>query len=162
MAFRIRQTSYRAWPVTVLLQECDAQGVVAETRQTFVGHFKAFAEAQHQAMIEALDARYPLPAEQDRLDLPTVLRRNADYFGQLLTGWGPEVTDDGGTPLPFTAEALTAMITGPDGLAISAALSRAVSEIRFGVAPAKNSLTSPAPGESPAGPGEVQTNQPPT
>lgn len=162
MAFKVRKLTYRPWPVTVKLLESDAMGVVTETEQTFVGHFKALSEAKHQSIIEALDAEYPLPAGQERPDMPTVLRRNADYFSRLLAGWGPEVADEDGTPLLFSVEALSAMITGPDGLAISAALTRAANELRFGVAPAKNSLTSPAPGESSAGPGEVGTNLPPT
>lgn len=162
MAFKVRKTEYRAWPVTVKLLESDVLGIVTETEQTFVGHFKAISEAKHQSIIEALDAAYPLPAGQERLDMPAVLRRNADYFSRLLVGWGPEVADENGAPLPFSVEALTAMITGPDGLAISAALSRAANELRFGIAPAKNSLTSPAPGESTTGPGEVRTNSPAT
>lgn len=49
-----------------------------------------------------------------------------------------------------TEEALTGWVCGPDGLALSAGLNAALSEIRFGVAPAKNLPTSPALGPAPA------------
>lgn len=161
MAFKVRKLNHRPWPVTVKLQEGDAAGNVVETAQTFVVHVRPFTEAEHADMMVALDAAWPLPEGRDRLDLKSILVRNADYFARLVVGWGPEVTDEAGLPLPYSSEALTALVTGPDGLALSAALNQAVNELRFGIAPAKNSATSPMPGEDSSA-GEVATSLPTT
>ena len=161
MAFKVRKLNHRPWPVTVKLQECDAQGNVVAIEQTFLAHWRPVAEAERQSITDALEQAYPLPDGKERHDLPAALRRNADYFGQLLVGWGPEVTDEAGQPLTFSTEALTALVTGTDGLAISAALVHADNEIRYGIAPTKNSKTSPVPGET-SGVGEVATSSPTT
>jgi hypothetical protein len=161
MGFKVRKTDYRAWPVTVRLQECDAAGNVAEIEQTFVAHFKPFSEAENAQIVAEIEQRYPPRAEGEPVNLSETLKRNAMYFGRVIVGWGPEVTDDSGVPLKFSQEALAQLITGPDGLAISAALSHAVGQLRYGIAPAKNLNASPSPGEA-SGVSEAETSSPAT
>nr|MBP9714610.1 hypothetical protein [Sterolibacterium sp.] len=67
---------------------------------------------------------------------------------ELLTGWA-KVQDEAGCELPYSRELLTEWVCGADGLAVSSALNVSLSEVRFGVAPAKNSLPSLADGEVP-------------
>lgn len=153
MTFKVRKTAYRAWPVTVLLQEGDAAGNVIEVAQRFVVHFRPFTEAEHQDIVDALEKAFPLPEGKERHGIDIALQRNAEYFFRLLAGWGAEVTDESGQPIPYSAEALADLVTGPDGLAVSAGLVRAVNELRFGVAPEKNSSPSVAPGDSSAATG---------
>lgn len=181
MTFKIRKLDYRAWPVTVSLQECDDNGAVTEIEQTFVAHWKPVTEADRKAIEAEVDKVHPLPkpatdvarqtisadpgeapaADGGRLNLEALLARNADYFARLVVGWGPEVKDDAGQPVPFDVATLKALITGPDGLAFSTALVRADNEIRYGLAPAKNFKPSPAHGDvSDAGAGA--TNSPTT
>lgn len=155
MTFIVRKLKFRPWPVTVAQQDCAADGTVTQTESTFVGHFAPFTEEQFQALADAGDAAYPVPPKVDgepkkSRDMKDMLARNALIYAGLLVGWGAEVRDEGDQPLPFSAEALTALIVGPDGLAISTGLNKALDEIRFGMAPAKNLPTSPAPGPAPA------------
>lgn len=161
MAFKIRKLKHRAWPVSVTLQESDANGAVAAIEQTFVAHFKPVTEEEREAITAAADAAHPVPEGEERLSMKALLARNATYFSAMLMGWGPEVTDDAGAPIPFSAKELTALITGPDGVAFSAALVQADNEIRFGMAPAKNSRPSAAPGET-SGAGEGAISSPTT
>ena len=53
---------------------------------------------------------------------------------------------------------ITALVTGPDGRAISVAFNEALGQIRFGVAPQKNDVTSPAPGHAPGEVAPAPTN----
>lgn len=161
MAFKVRKLNHCPWPVTVKLLESDAKGCVVGVEQTFVAHWKTTSEAERKAIAEALDEAYPIPAGRTALDNATALQRNAAYFCKLIVGWGDEVKDEAGLSIPFSTDVLAAMITGPDGMAISLGLINADSQIRYGVAPEKNSKTSPAPGES-SGAGEVVTNSPTT
>jgi hypothetical protein len=159
MALKIKRLNHRAWPVTVTLQESDDNGVVTATEQTFVAHFKPVTEEEREAITAKVNEKYPLPKDGERDDMRVVLARNAEYFSHLVVGWGDDVQNEDGTPTPFTQAALTALVTGPDGLAISQAMVRADNEIRFGVAPAKNFKTSPAHGEI-SGAVEVATSLP--
>ena len=161
MSFKIRKLDHRAWPVTVTLRECDAAGAVTEVEQTFVAHFRPTTEAAREAIVAAADAAHPIPEGGTHLDMAAMLARNATYFCSMLKGWGPEVVDADGVPVPFSPEALAAEITGPNGIAFSAALVQADNEIRFGIAPAKNSKPSRAPGAA-SGAGEGAISSPTT
>lgn len=166
MAFKVRKTPYRAWPVTVRLLEGDAAGNVATLEQTFVAHFKPFSEAEYAEIVAAVEQLHPAAAREEKdgkaPNHAAALARNANFFGRVLVGWGSEVQDADGNPLPFSQGALADLVTGPDGLAISGALVQAIGELRYGVAPEKNLKPSPAPGESSGGQGEGQTSLPPT
>lgn len=168
MALIARKTKHRTWPVTVRQQACAEDGVVTEEGMTFIGYFKPFSEAQFAELLAEADKKFPLPgtvtegAQADgdavadepdqvvkKLDFPDMLKRNAWLFPQLMCGWS-RVQDEEGQDIPYTEAALQELLTGPDGMAISAALNEAVAEIRFGLAPRKNLKASPAPGLLPA------------
>lgn len=146
MAITIRKITHRPWPVTVRIPVCDeTTGQVAELEQTFIAHWQAFSESTLKAVFEEADRHFPPPAAGSVLPLDVALKKNAWVFAQLLTGWSA-VRDESENDIPYTEEALTDWVCGADGLALSAGLNASLSEIRFGVAPAKNSPTSPAPG----------------
>lgn len=184
MVLRVRKAAYRAWPVTVKLAESNEQGEIVDIEHTFVAHWKPISEKQRRQLVAELDKKFPpipgpasppekcphcgeaLPTpapgnagKPQELDL--VLERNAAYFAERLCGWGPEVQDEAGNPLPFSAEALADLVTGEDGLAISAALNLADIDLRYGLGARKNSPTSAAPGAS-AGAAEAETSSPAT
>lgn len=144
----IRKTAHCAWPVTVTLQHCDAAtGEVSASEHRFIGHFKPLSEAERKAIHDEVEAAFPVPeGDEARLSLPTVLERNAVLFPRLMVGWD-KVTDEAGVPVAFSAQTLKEWACGPDGLAVSAGLNTAINELRFGLAPAKNSPPSPAPGQ---------------
>lgn len=147
---KYRKAGYRAWPVTVTLHLCDeASGAVVEEKACFVAHFTHFSEAGYVAALERAKAAVPAPegADGERLPIYLALARNAHLFAALMCGWGGEVVDDDGNPLPYSAEALAALVTGADGLAVSAGISNAIAQIRFGQAPEKNLNPSPSPGQ---------------
>lgn len=147
--FRYRKIDYRPWPVTVALLLCaEATGAVEEVSNTFVAHFLPFTEAEYQAAIEAARQAVPPPEGMQEADMPLALglRRNADLFARLISGWGDEVQDEAGESVAFSPAALAELVTGPDGMAISAGINRALTELRLGIAPQKNSLTSLPPG----------------
>ena len=154
MSFTIRKTKHRAWPVSIALLEADAAGNVQEHISTFVAHFRPFTEDEFETIRKGVVAAHPVLDEQEkpvvetdeRVPLPVTLRRNADLFAALMVGWGSEVTDEMRQPIPFSAAALAALVTGPDGLAVSVGINTALGQLRFGIAPAKNEPTSPAPG----------------
>ena len=157
MSITIRKLKHRPWPVTIKRQICDEDGTVSEVENTFVAHWKPFTEDDLQGIFDAAEQAVPAPkspgsdqADVANLKLREVLARNALIFPQLIVGWGPEVLDEDGQPLTYSTEELAALITGPDGMAISAGLNTAMSEIRWGVAPAKNSSTSPTAGPAPS------------
>lgn len=152
MAFRTRRLSYRPWPVTVTLQECGEDGAMVEVAEAFIGHFRPFTEQ------EMLDARRELFGDESseegkkRIAEMTVAehgRLEALFFSRLMCGWG-QVFDEQGSALAYSEAALAALVTGPDGPAVRRAINTALMEIRFGMAPAKNVATSPAPGPKPA------------
>lgn len=152
--FRYRKIEYRPWPVTVALLLCaETTGAVEEISKTFVAHFRPFTEAAYQSDLVAAREAVPIPAGMLEEDLPLALglQRNADLFARLICGWGEEVRDEAGEPVAFTPAALAELITGPDGMAVSAGINRAITELRLGIAPQKNSLTSPSPGLAPDG-----------
>lgn len=178
MSFVVRKTKYRAWLVTVKQSDCDAAGVVVESKSTFVAHFTAISEETMEALIAEAKAAHPviktavaslegaaaspLPlAEDEFVPWSLMLKRNAHLFRNLIVGWGPEVKDENGNPIPFTPDALADLVTGPDGMAISSGINDAVREMRYGIAPAKNSNASAAPGEISA-PTEAPTSSPTT
>lgn len=163
MTFIARKTKYRAWPVTVITQVLnEATGEVTEVSSKFIGYFKPFTESQFGDIVDALDQEFPPPADLDGkrdMDVPRMLERNAKLFGQLLDGWNG-VRDEDGEALTFSKETLADLVIGPDGLVISAALNKAIYELRWGIAPAKNSEPSPGPGLAPGAEvgGADQTN----
>lgn len=148
-----RKLDYRPWPITVGFLVCDeTTGAVTEVEQSFIAHFKPFTEA------DLLEARRKLFGDEveaeDRqriadMAVAAYAVLEAGFFAALMCGWA-QMTNEAGTPLPYSAEALTGLCCGPDGAAFRRGINRAVSEIRFGVAPAKNAETSPSPGPVPA------------
>lgn len=172
MALKLRTLNYRPWPVTVKLQECDAAGNVVEVEQTFVVHWKPINEEGREALSNEMrrtfgpkvDAAEPVegkkpetPEPPERVTNAEVLNRNAWFFERRVMGWGPEVQDESGQPLQYSPEVLRNMLTGDDGYAFCAAFAEADSQIRYGIAPTKNSKTSPVPGDAP-GAGEAATS----
>jgi hypothetical protein len=153
MPITIRKLKHRPWPVTVRTQECVESGQVTEVAQTFIAHWAPFTEDLLQALFAEADETYPPPADGAMPELHVVLAKNALVFGRLICGW-EEVAEETGAPLEYAPALLEGWVRGPDGLAVSAGLNTALSEIRFGVATAKNSPTSLAPGPLPAA-GEV-------
>lgn len=185
MSFTLRKLKYRPWPVTVKLLEGNEAGEVSESEFTFVLHFKPFSEAEFKDALEATEAseaseaEKALPTNDDKTTvadaepvaatdsekpverpIAQLLEKNSKLFVRLTEGWGKVLTEDG-SPAPYSPEALRALVRGPDGLAVSAGIHRALNELRFGIAPAKNLPTSAAPGPVPAA-GEVVTNSPAT
>lgn len=161
MSFILRKVKYRPWPVTVKLVTADEAGVVTESEFVFVLHFGAFSEAVFKAILDELEAADKAPAVAEPVEggavlttpsegrsLAYLLEKNAMLFGRVIEGWG-KVVDEAGGAVPFSLGALHALVTGPDGLAVSAGIHQALSELRYGVAPAKNSPTSVAPGLNP-------------
>ncbi len=148
--FKIRKINHRPWPVTIALKTCDDDGEFSESQQVFIAHFRAFREADLIEHVKAAEAAHPTPDGGDELPVALLLRRNAHLFCALIEGWR-DIGDDEGAAIPYTPDALTALVTGPDGLAVSTGLNQAVAEIRFGIAPKKIAPTSPAPGPTPTG-----------
>lgn len=141
----VRKLPHRPWPVTVTLMNCSESGEVTELRQTFVAHFAVLSEEEITAASDSVyktgDGSVTEPAEKPLFE---VLKKNAEFFCKMLVGWGSEVVDESLKPIPFSAKALTAMVTGPDGVAVSTGINRAIFEFRHGLKPelAKNSLAS--------------------
>lgn len=146
MSYVVRKTAYRAWPVRFTLLVCDNDGNVTEVESGFVLHFRPFTEAEYEDIVARArgdDTRSP-----EDIPLSEILERNARIFGELTVGWSKLAGDDGGAQA-YSREMLTALVTGHDGRAISIGIHQAIAEIRFGVAPVKNSNASPAPGPTP-------------
>lgn len=166
--FTVRKLKYRPWPITVALQMLGEDDEVVEHKHTFIGHFAPFSEEKFKAVWDEVSAAKKDAVANETGDvehveepkgapaLHEVLQRNAVVFSRILVGW-EKVRDEEGADIPFSHEALTAMVTGPDGLAISAGISNALHEIRFGKVGVKNSNTSAKPGPN-AGAAEVATN----
>lgn len=155
--FIVRKLKHRPWPVVVKLQSTNEHGEIVVTEHRFVAHFSAFTEAEYKAILDELTAADATPAQD--LPIADLLERNVALFSRLIVGWGNEVRDEAGQPLPYNIDQLRQLVTGPDGMAISAAINVALAEIRFGAASAKNSPTSAAPGQEPVAAG-VATNSP--
>ena len=174
MSITIRKTASRRWPVVVTQNVCDAAGVVTPIESRFVMHFAPFGEKEFEAAIQAGKEAHPwavqlavspdstpLPpatGESERPPLSVVLARNAVTFARLIVGWGEEVKDEAGLPVAYSSVTLEQWVTGPDGLAVSAGINRALAEIRFGLAALKNDATSPAPGPAAVGVSETALN----
>lgn len=150
---KFRKLDYRPWPVFVTFLVCDeATGAVAEAEQSFVAHFKPFTEDDLRTLRSSFFGDEAEAENKRRLaDMPiadyAVLE--SGFFAALVCDWA-QVTNEAGTPLPYSAETLRELCTGHDGATFRRGFNRAVSEIRFGVAPAKNVETSPSPGPVPA------------
>ncbi len=153
MAFKVRKLDYRPWPVSVKFRECnETTGEVTEAPQVFIGHFVPFSEAdikrqRLEIFGDELDAGYK--ASLATMPSAEYAEKETQFFAGLMSGWS-EVRDESGAEMPYSAAALRELTTGPDGPVVRRALNDAVVEIRFGLAPAKNSGASPAPGPSPA------------
>ena len=124
-AFVIDDNPTVPWPVIVKIPN---GGTFDETR--FTGIFKVLSEAE----FEAWGATPDIPVEElSKRKLSQVLADNAEKFAQVLIGWGPEVIDAAGEPVPFSAEVLKAQVRGRHGLALSAGINTALHQIRFGI-----------------------------
>lgn len=150
---KYRKLDHRPWPVSVGFLDCDeANGEVTETEQTFIAHFKPFSEAELLAARRQVfgdEADAAVKATLDEMPVARYAELEAAFFCALVTGWS-KVTDEIGSHVPYSGAALTALCTGQDGPAFRRGFNRAISQIRFGVAPAKNAGTSPSPGPAPA------------
>lgn len=149
---KIRKLNYRPWPVTVTLVECDeTTGEVTEVKHTFVGHFRPFDEAELLAHRRECFGDEDGDENKKRLGGLSVVEYNAleaQFFARLMCGWGG-VADEDEASLPYSEQALAALVCGRDGAAVRRALNVAVNELRFGLAPRKNAVPSPAPGPQP-------------
>ena len=149
MALKYRRLSYRPWPVTVAFLDCDeATGQVAETEQSFIGHFNACTEADLLAARRTIfgnETDKKVKARLDDMSVADYAALEAGFFARLMCGWSA-LTDEAGVVILYTEAGLAEICTGPDGAAFRRGINRAIAEIRFGMAPAKNSSTSPAPG----------------
>lgn len=112
------------WPVDVRLPAAGGEFVT----QRFTALVKVRSEADYERLLAT-------PAEADGAPAKTqkdVLDDNARLFPEFIAGWDDVRTPDG-APRPFTPDALTALVTGPHGPAISAGLWQAIAEVRHGV-----------------------------
>lgn len=107
------------WPVTVKLPTDGGEYV----EWSFTASFKRLAEDDYLALLERHKADDDTFAAQQRA--------NAGIFGELLTGWADVVAPDQ-TPITFSEGLLRTMLTGADGMHISAGLYQAYNEIRLG------------------------------
>ena len=148
--FTPRKIKTRNWPVTVIFNDCDENGTVTETKQTFIAKFSAFTEKEFNAVNKAALKKFPLA------DAPQA--HHAHAISEFVVGWN-DVNDENKNPIPFSRETLNSMITGEDGHILARAFYQAIAEIRTGVAPAKNVETSPTPGPTPK-PGEETETAP--
>ena len=162
MAFTIKKLKHRPWPVTVKRVVSSEDGVITEVEDAFVAHFKPFDEAEYKALLDRFSIDVKGADGEIKTDHPIadLLDNNAHIFCELLVGWA-KVLDDERNPVPFSPAGLRALVTGSDGLAVSTGINKAIAELRFGIAPAKNSQTSVEPGHAPA-PAEGSTNSPAT
>lgn len=159
--FVVQKLNYRPWPVTVTRLVCDSSGKVESVSASFVGHFKPISAEDFQALLDKHNAGAEDGLPEGHFGrMGANLRRNAEVLAEVVCGWGPEVVCEGGEPLPFSKDALTALVTGDDGLAVSNAFSVAIFQMVSGVAPEKNFVTSPAPGHPSAD--EVDATNSPT
>lgn len=153
MALRVRKLSYRPWPVTVLFQECDeATGQVTEIPQTFIGHFKPFTESEllaHRLEIFGDETKQEVKDKMANTTLDQSAKQEAEFFARLMCGWS-KVSAEDDADLAFSPARLRDLCTGDDGAAFRRGINSAIGEIRFGIGPLKNSVTSPAPGPTPA------------
>lgn len=145
-----------------LIDELDAACGSRATAETVLAEVSAIVGDHDGAGGDAREVLLRVAQAMRKMgDLTTEesLERNARYFERLLVGWGDEVIGEDGQPIQFSAEALRALITGPDGNAVSRGLIDADNQLRYGIAPRKNASTSPAPGANADGSaGEAKTS----
>lgn len=122
------------WPVIVSMP-IDG-GSFADFQLTAV--IRVLSPQEFEALTAAASSGAGPTRDQD------ILAQNAEIFGKLIRGWS-EVLDQAGNQIPFSPEALTAVTTGAHGLRFSAAMWKAIGEVRWG-APLKNSVPPPAGG----------------
>ncbi|HJW23758.1 MAG TPA: hypothetical protein VJ576_02580 [Rhodocyclaceae bacterium] len=127
------------WPVTVRMPATG--GGFVDRR--FTARFRVLSEEGHKALFSSPDAAKAGGQEgaekaeaEKELVLSEVLQDNAERLPKIVVGWGEDVTDPQGRPVPFSVSTLQALITGPHGAAISKGFWQAVNEIRYGLAPA--------------------------
>lgn len=173
----MRKAKSRPWPVTVTLQVGDAEGNVVEVKQGFVLNFTPLSEKEVQQIIDeetlrgkvvvkaleileevdAAAAGQPLPPPAPSTSsVHEMLDLNSRIFTRLVDGWS-KVMDEDKKPIPYSSATLAAMITGLDGLAISTGINQARMQMLYGMAPAKNAATSPAPGPEASADGAAPT-----
>lgn len=120
------------WPVDVRVPAAGGEFVT----QRFTALLKVLAESDYQRLLALPELAPAVPGEPDVLATAKTeaehLADNARLFPQLVAGWDGVAHADG-TPLPFSVEALAAIVTGPLGKAVSAGLWQAVAEVRHGV-----------------------------
>jgi len=163
MAFTVRKSALRPWPVKVQLLVGNESGEVQPAEFDFVLHFKPFGEDEFDRIIKEGRAAFDVPASVEHtasgvdgealapIPVPPeptpaeTLAINARIFPALVGDWS-HLADEHGNPLPYSEAAFAALIVGPDGLAISHGINVALTQLRFGIAPAKNAPPSPAPG----------------
>lgn len=152
MTYTVRKLDYRPWPVSVGILVCDDNGETTEVRQTFIAHFKPFTEEQVKAIREEIfgvGTDEELAARAEARCVADQGALEAQFLTRLVCGWS-KLIDENDTPLTFSEAALIALATGMDGVPFRRGFNDAIVQIRFGIAPAKNVVTSPAPGPAPA------------
>ena len=114
------------WPVTV---ELPSNGG-ATLKQTFTGTFRRLSDAEGDALRKT--------CERPDLEGQTIRggEENAAFFGAVLSDW-QGVTDEAGSPVPYSAERLKTLLTGISSIPLAIGLWRAWGEMRTGAA-AKN------------------------
>lgn len=120
------------WPVIVSLP-ADGGEVV---EYQFTGIFKRLSEAELDEILGVGKATKPYDGAIATAGLvnkrmPEVLRENAELFPKLITGW-EGVKSAAGDEVEFSIGRLQGQITGANGAFLSAALWRAIAEIRNG------------------------------
>ncbi len=97
--FAIVKNPTYSWPVEV--QTPDPAKPGKWKTQTFIGHFKKLSDPDFRSAIE--------PLTDTSLTSEERYERENAFIGDVLVGW-EGITDEGGTPLAFTAEHLTAVL----------------------------------------------------
>lgn len=165
MQFIVPEISNRPWPVTVEMQQCNAEtGEVSEVQQKFVAFFGDWDTKRLDELRAEGREKFPLPegANEDNPPLSVLLARNAWLLPQLIDGWGPEVKNTQGSPVPYDKALLATMLRSRDGLPLSIGLWAAVQQINVGLPAIKNAVTSPAPGpDTSADEASAETNSKP-
>lgn len=145
--FKTKKVAYRPWPVTVFMVESDEDGNVTEREETFVVRFRPFDEERIEALRKESEQKFP--CTDDSVPMSVVLNRNAYLFSSLVDGWGDKGPRDEDGVLQFSTEMMRELTTGQDGARFSAGMHQAISQLRFGIAPAKNASSSPKDGHAP-------------
>ena len=113
--FTVTEDHRFTWPVKVQLPSADKPGEF-ETH-TFIGHFRLLSKERNAALVADMAVAVPL-GEAAIADQQMVQIR------EVLLGWGDDVVDVDGEPVPFSAEALDA-ICGLDQVRLAIAVAYA-------------------------------------